>query len=1153
MPQQQFSILQALSIMTTLRALPLGLFLFMLPAAVFCAVEIFPKPVAGAEPSGRKVGQMGSTKRLVFEGNKTFSADELSRGLRAHADWLLAAHPAAPLADFLKVTRTALERGYQRAGFPSVVVKEGRLEANPDRLFFEIVEGPIYTAGTVTVSGAKSIKPELIIEKLTTAEKTTSSKKPKIEWKLGKPAPLDATRPGELQRAVLKILEQHGLMQAKVQADIVRDDTARTAALQVKILSEGPSAILDKVEFTGLNRDSSADVMKYLGLAPGQPFLSGRVAEIEKLLLQSARYTSYKVTATPQQEGQPEMNLKIELVEMPEAPKLGVALSDNQKALLLASAWANETFSTGSEDFLLKWSFLPKEGGRQELELIYNSLHGAHLTVTVTDDVAGKLNPRRLTLHYAQEAMTGLFSMQEGRVKQWLRTAANKGLAWDFFVKFETNEPKDGVTTGNTNFGGSFKPAVENIASKLTLTMTPAAALLISLKYAALLQNRDGRLVMQSPAAPGGDDFSMVIDTATGRVREITTGVWEKGRSAFIRFTATTAVGALDRATRELEVESAGLVNTYEGKEALASWAGFLTAGLLQGGFGKSPPAKPETTLLRSQAAYELTRRLSMGGAQLYNAIFSSSESDYFVPNDPNKPVETKLTASFISQVAMHLADALTGDDTWPWLLAREVFYSANGRTEYAGQILNHVRADPQLGPVGCYLASVLLDWTLPAAAGEFRQLAQAKSSAQDFRNDWGLLAQNVSERQRGEITALLEKIRSGAQEEVGLLEDIFELTRTLKVNLGSLESTTKVTVNPSIQAFVTESRRDPGRPLAEAVASAMDRVWDETLSAWLKDKLMPKGKDGKAVDPTKVAALVGGTEISREEVEKAVAARIKDNPLKPDATAAERTAQLAETEQAVLKDTIELEIYVAAFKAMGNTLPRAAVDADLRQTIKREFKGDQARFERMVINAGATMEEYRKKRERTIIFNVILKKLIELAPPPTEAEIQHALGLRTAEAPVRQVQIRTLSIPKYDAKRENDTQFKVAQDIHAKLKAGQDFGTLAKKFSADGRAADGGKMDWASTAILSPALAEPLAKLKPGELSEVLDLGTLWFIMKFEGERQQSKPAEQIKGEVVAELKKQKTAEFQASWLKNTRDKLKVQIVPKPESAVKK
>ena len=369
----------------------------------------------------------------------------------------------------------------------------------------------------------------------------------------------------------------------------------------------------------------------------------------------------------------------------------------------------------------------------------------------------------------------------------------------------------------------------------------------------------------------------------------------------------------------------------------------------------------------------------------------------------------------------------------------------------------------------------------------------------------------------------------------------------------GKFESKSNGKVNPSIQTFVTELRRDPGRPLAEALASAMDRLWDDALSAWLKDKLMPKGKDGKAVDPAKVAALVGGTEISREELEKSVAARIKANPLKPDATTAERNAQLAETEQAALKDTIELEIYVAAFKAMGNTLPRSAVDADLRQTTKRDYKGDKARFERAVLMEGATMEEYRKKRERTLIVQLIMKKLNELAPPPTEAEIQHALELRTAEAPVRQVQIRTLSIPKYDANRENDTQYKLAQDIHAKLKAGQDFGALAKKFSADGRAADGGKMDWASTAILSPALAEPLAKLKPGELSAVLDLGTLWFILKFDGERQQSKPASQIKDEVVAELKKQKSVEFQASWLKNTRDKLKVQIVPKPESAEKK
>lgn len=44
-----------------------------------------------------KVGALGSGSRMFFEGNKTFTAEDLHHSLRTHGDWLPAAQIIARL------------------------------------------------------------------------------------------------------------------------------------------------------------------------------------------------------------------------------------------------------------------------------------------------------------------------------------------------------------------------------------------------------------------------------------------------------------------------------------------------------------------------------------------------------------------------------------------------------------------------------------------------------------------------------------------------------------------------------------------------------------------------------------------------------------------------------------------------------------------------------------------------------------------------------------------------------------------------------------------------------------------------------------------------------------------------------------------------
>src|SRR5882672_5905582 len=75
------------------------------------------------QPAQTPVGDYGRKEALVIEGNQTFSKDRILDGMISQFDYHLAAHPAAPLADYLARLERMITLGYQRAGFPSVTAR----------------------------------------------------------------------------------------------------------------------------------------------------------------------------------------------------------------------------------------------------------------------------------------------------------------------------------------------------------------------------------------------------------------------------------------------------------------------------------------------------------------------------------------------------------------------------------------------------------------------------------------------------------------------------------------------------------------------------------------------------------------------------------------------------------------------------------------------------------------------------------------------------------------------------------------------------------------------------------------------------------------------------------------------------------------------
>jgi peptidyl-prolyl cis-trans isomerase C len=102
------------------------------------------------------------------------------------------------------------------------------------------------------------------------------------------------------------------------------------------------------------------------------------------------------------------------------------------------------------------------------------------------------------------------------------------------------------------------------------------------------------------------------------------------------------------------------------------------------------------------------------------------------------------------------------------------------------------------------------------------------------------------------------------------------------------------------------------------------------------------------------------------------------------------------------------------------------------------------------------------------------------------------------------------------------------AKEVLAKLKAGGDFGELAKAESKDSSAADGGSLGYFTQDQMVPEFATVAFKLEKGVLSDPVKTQLGWHIIKVEDKRNKPVPAyEQVKDQIQTFVVRRAQAEL--------------------------
>lgn len=307
-----------------------------------------------------------------------------------------------------------------------------------------------------------------------------------------------------------------------------------------------------------------------------------------------------------------------------------------------------------------------------------------------------------------------------------------------------------------------------------------------------------------------------------------------------------------------------------------------------------------------------------------------------------------------------------------------------------------------------------------------------------------------------------------------------------------------------------------------------------------------------ESTEVNRLVAAVNNRPITQSEVRNAAAMQVQVLVMQSGRSlpTPELEQKVKEIEQNALQDLIDRELILDTFKKMGASIRPQHVDDAVTRFIKERFGGDQKKFVQELKNSGMTLQQFRQMQEESIIVQAMRAKNADSVPVfATPAEIETFWKEnRVLFASPGAVKLRTITIPKLVNGDVSTalSQKSLVEEIHGKLRAGSDFGAMARAYSVDSGAEDDGVRGTFKKEELQASLAEAAFSVPAQTVSDVIDLGDFYTII-FVDARDEGEVAPlsdpKIEEEVRRRVLQNKRQESVERWLTRLRRDANIRI----------
>ena len=286
------------------------------------------------------------------------------------------------------------------------------------------------------------------------------------------------------------------------------------------------------------------------------------------------------------------------------------------------------------------------------------------------------------------------------------------------------------------------------------------------------------------------------------------------------------------------------------------------------------------------------------------------------------------------------------------------------------------------------------------------------------------------------------------------------------------------------------------------------------------------------------IAAVVNGDVITHSQIRAVVGPREK--LLRSQYQGEELQKQLKEVREAALKDLIDRQLIVQSFRKEQFQLPDYFVEQRMKEIIRDNFGGDRNTFIKALQAQNYTLSQFKKDEIERIIVSAMRGKNVK--PNTTVSPTRIAEYYRTHReefSSKEEVKLRMIMVPSRASEGNAASQKAMAEEILSKLAGGADFARIAQMYSEDSTRDIGGDWGWIERKTLAAPLEKVAFSLRKGKISNIVELGGNYYILKVEDRRGGvTKPLAAVREEIEKKLVQEEAQRLQENWLAGLRQK---------------
>src|SRR6266480_7251981 len=291
-------------------------------------------------------------------------------------------------------------------------------------------------------------------------------------------------------------------------------------------------------------------------------------------------------------------------------------------------------------------------------------------------------------------------------------------------------------------------------------------------------------------------------------------------------------------------------------------------------------------------------------------------------------------------------------------------------------------------------------------------------------------------------------------------------------------------------------------------------------------------------VEVNGIAAVVNGDVITISQVQSLSAPRVKQ--LRAQFTGEELEKHWKAARELALKDLIDRQLVLQAFKKEKYEIPDHIVEERVHEIIRQNFGGDRNTFIKTLEAQNYTLGEFKQKEMEQMIVqamrshNVKTKNIIS----PTKIEDYYRKH-RDEFTSKETIKLRMIMIPGQKDTATAPAQKALAEEVLGRLASGAEFDRTAQVYSEDSTRDNGGDWGW----IERKTLAEPLEKfafnMPVGRVSNIIDYAGNYYILKVEDKQGgTTKSLNEARSDIEKKLMQEEAQQIQERWIASLRQK---------------